>query len=170
MSEIVKTMKLHIHVNETEAKSLEELTACYAQACTFISKYVFDHGFILNFMKLQETLYQTIRAEFGLKSQFTISAFKTVTARHKTVQEQLFQNPYRYENEKGETHFISRTLEWLQKPIVFRRPQADLVRGRDYSFVTADDGKKQLSLNTLKKRIKVTFDLPNKFKEYFDGT
>ena len=32
MSEIVKTMKLHIHVNETEAKSLEELTACYAQA------------------------------------------------------------------------------------------------------------------------------------------
>ena len=31
MSEIVKTMKLHIHVNETEAKSLEELTACYAQ-------------------------------------------------------------------------------------------------------------------------------------------
>ena len=70
MSEIVKTMKLHIHVNETEAKSLEELTACYAQACTFISKYVFDHGFILNFMKLQETLYQTIRTEFGLKSQF----------------------------------------------------------------------------------------------------
>ena len=56
MSEIVKTMKLHIHVNETEAKSLEELIACYAQACTFISKYVFDHGFILNFMKLQETL------------------------------------------------------------------------------------------------------------------
>ena len=49
MSEIVKTMKLHIHVNETEAKSLDELTACYAQACTFISKYVFDHGFILNF-------------------------------------------------------------------------------------------------------------------------
>ena len=170
MSEVVKTMKLHIHVNETEAKSLEELTACYAQACTFISKYVFDHGFILNFMKLQETLYQTIRAEFGLKSQFTISAFKTVTARYKTVQEQLFQNTYRYENEKGETHFISRTLEWLQKPIVFRRPQADLVRGRDYSFVTADDGQKLLSLNTLKKRIKVTFDLPKKFKEYFDGT
>ena len=170
MSEIVKTMKLHIHVNETEAKSLEELTACYAQACTFISKYVFDRGSILNFMKLQETLYQTIRAEFGLKSQFTISAFKTVTARYKTVKEQLFQNPYRYENEKGETHFISRTLEWLQKPIVFRRPQADLVRGRDYSFVTADDGQKLLSLNTLKKRIKVTFDLPKKFKEYFDGT
>ena len=98
---------------QEQEKSLEELTACYAQACTFISKYVFDHGFILNFMKLQETLYQTIRAEFGLKSQFTISAFKTVTARYKTVQEQLFQNPYRYENEKRETHFISRTLEWL---------------------------------------------------------
>ncbi len=61
MSEVVKTMKLHIHVNETEAKkSLEELTACYAQACTFISKYVFDHGFILNFMKLQETFIRQL--------------------------------------------------------------------------------------------------------------
>ena len=50
-------------------------------------------------MKLQETLYQTIRTEFGLKAQFTISAFKTVNARYKTVQEQLFQKPYRYENE-----------------------------------------------------------------------
>lgn len=61
-------------------------------------------------MKLQETLYQTIRAEFGLKSQFTISAFKTVTARYKTVQEQLFQNPYRYENEKGK--HISSVGHW----------------------------------------------------------
>ena len=66
MSEIVKIMKLHIHVNETEAKSLEELTACYAQACTFISKYVFDHGFILNFMKLQETLYPVRQLEPNL--------------------------------------------------------------------------------------------------------
>ena len=85
-------------------------------------------------MKLQEALYQTIRAEFERKSQFTISAFKTVTARYKTVQEQLFQNPYRYEDEKGEAQFVNRTLEWLQKPIVFCRPQADFVRGRDYSF------------------------------------
>lgn len=169
MPEIVKTMKLHIHVSETEAKSLEELTTRYAQACTFISEYVFDHSFILNFMKLQEALYQTIRTEFGLKSQFTISAFKTVTARYKTVQEQLSQNPYRYQGKNGEWQFICRTLEWLPKPIVFRRPQADLVRGRDYSFVTDKNGQKMLSLNTLEKRIRVSYDLPKNFKEYFDG-
>ena len=52
----------------------------------------------------------------------------------------------------------------------FTRPQADFVRGRDYSFVTSDDGQKLLSLNTLKKRMKVTFDLPKTFEEYFDGT
>ena len=74
MSEIVKTMKLHIYVNETEAKSLEELTACYAQACTFISKYVFDHGFILNFMKLQETLYPVSYTHLDVyKRQFLLS-------------------------------------------------------------------------------------------------
>ncbi len=63
MTEVVKTMKLHIHVNEAEAKSLKELTTCYAQACTFISKYVFDHGFILNFIHFSaENLVRRSRA------------------------------------------------------------------------------------------------------------
>mgnify|MGYP000609363976 CR=1 FL=1 len=49
----------------------------------------------------------------------------------------------------------------------FRRPQADLVRGRDYSFV--EDGT-LISINTLGKRVKLSFDQPDCFKEYFDGT
>lgn len=170
MSEIVKTMKLHLHVEPEDRDKLVELTERYAEACTFVSQYVFDHGFILNFMKLQDALYQTVRAEFGLKSQFTISAFRTVTARYKTVQEQLSQNPYRYQDADGNWKSIGRSLEWLYHPIVFRRPQADFVRGRDYSFVFDKDGRRRLSLNTLGKRILVSYDVPGIFWEYFDGS
>ena len=46
-------------------------------------------------------------------------------------------------------------MEWLWNPVFFRRPQADLVRNRDYSFV--DDGQ-VLSINTLGKRTKCTFE------------
>lgn len=167
MAELVKTMKLHIHVSEKDAVLLRELTERYAEACTAISKYVFDNNFPLNFMALQNAIYSDIREEFKLKSQMTISSFKTVTARYKTVKDQLEKKPYKYQDEKGNWKCITRTLEWLWHPIVFSRPQADLVRGRDYSFV---DGGNALSLNTLGKRIKATFDMPEYFKKYFDGT
>lgn len=72
MPEIVKTMKLHIHVDAEASSLLQELTQQYANACTGISRYVFDHGFILNFMKLQKALYQSVRDQYGLKAQFTI--------------------------------------------------------------------------------------------------
>lgn len=171
MSEITQTMKLRIHVNNEQEALFLALTQKYAEACTYISRYVFDHGFIMNFMPLQEDLYRIIRSEFGLKSQTTISALKTVTARYKTIQEQLKKKPFKYCDDNGKTQYINRTLDWLMKPVVFRRPQADLVRNRDYSFVVdKKTGECLLSLNTLNDRIRVSYDLPKNFQKYFDGT
>lgn len=135
MPDIVKTMKLHIHVNDDEKKQLEALTSRYADACTYVSQYIFDNGFPLNSVKVQEANYQDVRTRFKLKSQLTVSVMKTVTARYKAVKEQLFQKPYKYKDEDDKWQYIPRTLEWLRKPIVFHRPQADLVRNRDYSFI-----------------------------------
>lgn len=170
MAEMIKTMKLHIHPDEAGVALLKELTVKYSCACNYVSEYVFDHGFILNFMELQKALYNDVRRECGLKSQFTISSLKTVTARYKTIRTQLAKKPYKYQNGNGDWQFIPRTLEWLTKPVSFKRPQADLVRGRDYSFVNGASGEKLLSLNTLGGRIKVTFDIPDCFEEYFDGS
>lgn len=170
MAEILKTMKLHIHPDDNGSALLSELTARYSDACNYISRYVFDHGFILNFMDLQKELYDLIREDYGLKAQFTISSLKTVTARYKTIKTQIAKKPYKYKDEDDNWQKIPRTLEWLIKPVVFHRPQADLVRGRDYSFVDDGRGGKLLSLNTLGHRIKVSFDVPDCFKEYFDGT
>ena len=49
MADIVKTMKLHIHTEETDA--LKALTKRYMEACNHISDYIFEHHFILNALK-----------------------------------------------------------------------------------------------------------------------
>jgi len=167
MPEIIKTMKLKLYTDKNSNELFCQLTKRYAGACNFISQYVFDNGFILNFMELQKQLYQTIRSQYGLKSQTTISAFKTVTARYKAVKEQLFQSPFRYkdENEDENVYYAARALEWLWNPICFKRPQADLVRNRDYSFV---DGRQKLSVNTLGKRVCVKFAIPKCFDKFFN--
>lgn len=170
MSELTKTMKLHLNNIPDEGVAFSEVTARYSVACDYVSRYIFDNscdnGFELNFMTLQDKIYGDIRTKFDLKSQMAISCIKTVTARYKTVKEQLSQNPYRYKDENDKTCYIHRTLEWLQKPIHFSRPQADLVRNRDYSFTS--DG--MISINTLGKRIKTGYDVPECFKEYFEDS
>ena len=172
MTEIVKTMKLHIHVQDSDIRSVEHLTEQYRLACNFVSQYIFDHNFPMSSVTLSNKLYQTIRSDFGLKSQLTQSAIRTVTARYDSIRTQMKRKPYKFKDIfTSKWYRVYRTLDWLQKPVLFSRPQADLVRNRDYSFVT--DKKSDttyLSLNTLDGRIKATFDVPPCFKDYFDGT
>ena len=167
MPDVTRTIKLLIHTDPEGDRLFKELTEQYRCACNHISQYIFDNGFVLNFMDIQSKIYPDIRGDHGLKSQMAISSIKTVTARYKSVKEQLSQNPYKYKDEEGKYHYITKTLEWLWKPVSFRRPQADLVRGRDYSFI---EGGKRISVNTLGKRVKVTYELPKFYKEYLDGT
>ena len=61
MSEAVRTIKLCLNTNEADGCAFHELTERYSEACTYISKYVFEHGFIMNFMKLQNELYSDVR-------------------------------------------------------------------------------------------------------------
>lgn len=163
---MVKTLKLMILPTEEDVSELVLMTEQYRRACEFVSGYVFDNGFDLNAYRLQKILYSDVRKKFGLKAQMAVSVFRTVTAKYKTVQEQLRQNPYKYKDENGSWQYIPKTLEWLWKPVHFSRPQADLVRSRDYCFLLKDH---KLSLNTLDRRIKVDY-VDNCWADYFDGT
>lgn len=164
---VTKTMKLHIKPDETDKPALAKTMEQFRLALNDVSAYVFDHHFPLKWTDLSKILYSDIRSQFKLKSQMTQSVFRTVCARYKSVQTQLKHHPFSYKDEDGKWHFIKKTLEWLYKPIYFSRPQVDLVRGRDYSFV---ENGTMLSLNTLDGRIKVAFDVPECFSAYFDGT
>ena len=166
MSNLTKTIKLRIHVTPEQDILFRHMTEQYRQACNFVSQYIFDNQFNLACLSLNKELYGEIRCRFGLKSQLAQSSIKTAIARYKTVKQQLFQHPYRYKDEHGNWQCIPKTLEWLWKPVFFSRPQADLVRNRDYSFV--NDGQ-VLSINTLDKRTKCTFEGEH-FAEYLDGS
>ena len=166
-TDFTKTMKLRLYTDDTADGEFSTLSEQYRLACDFVSQYVFDHDFILNSVQLSTLLYTKIRDDYNLKSQMAQSVIRTVTARYAAVRTQLYEHPYKYKDESEKWCYIPKTLEWLWRPISFKRPQADLVRGRDYSFV---DGCTKLSLNTLSKRVKVRFAVPPCFKEYFDGT
>ena len=166
MSSLTKTIKLRIHVTPEQEMLFRQMTEQYRQACNFVSQYIFNNNFNMAYQSLSKELYSGLRGLFGLKSQLAQSSIKTAIAKYKTVKQQLFQNPYRYKDENGNWHCTVKTLEWLWKPVFFSRPQADLVRNRDYSFV--NDGR-TLSINTLGKRAKCTF-AGEHFTKYFDGS
>lgn len=167
MPTIAITMKLHLRPSEEDALAFTAMSKAYMEACNFVSQYAFDKGSFLSTTKLHKALYQAIRSRFGLKAQLAASVFRTVVARYKAVREQLWQRPFRYKDENGEWQSIPRNLDWLQHPVQFHRPQADLVRNRDYSF--AQKGTR-ISVNTLGKRAIMSYDKPECFAGFFDGS
>lgn len=170
MAETILTMKLHIYPDVETVNQFEAFTERYAEACSFVSKYIFNNGFPLTYLALNRRLYKDLREKYSLKAQMAQSVIKTVIARYKTVEEQLFQKPYKYQDENGVCQYIPRTLEWLRKPILFARPQADLVRNRDYSFVIdKKTGELLVSVNTLEKRARVPFAVPECYLGYFSS-
>ena len=69
-------------------------------------------------VSLSKLLYQTIRAEFGLKSQLTQSAIRTVTARYESVITQMKQQPYKFKDKyTNKWYKVYRDLTWLQRPV-----------------------------------------------------
>ena len=165
MASLTKTIKLHLHTDKDTNLLFREVTKRYADACNYISRYIFENNFPLNYANVHKAIYGEDRDIFKTKSQMTISAFKTVTARYKTVKEQLSQKPYKYKDVDGTWKYIPKTLEWLYKPVKFSRPQADFVRNKDYRFA---EEMTVLSINTLKKRVRVSFDIPECYREYLE--
>ena len=166
MSNLTKTIKLRIHVTPEQEILFRQMTEQYRQACNFVSKYIFDNQFNLAYHNLNKNLYNDLRNLFNLKSQLAQSTIRTTITKYKTIKTQLLQKPYKYKDEDNNLHYIQKTLEWLYKPVFFRRPQADLVRNRDYSFI---NNGQIISINTLEKRVKCRFDRAH-FVKYFDGS
>lgn len=155
MSTLTTTIKLQLYPTIEQKQQLDVMSEQYRQACNFVSEWIFNNDLCLKTKIINDNLYYIVRDKFNLKSQMAQSIFKTVVARYKTVKEQYKQNPYKYKDQKGKTKFIKRTLEWLRKPIFFKRPQVDLVMNRDYSF---KDNFNNISINTLDDRIICPFE------------
>ena len=158
----VKLNILEPNVGMKFSKTMEQ----YRLACNYVSEYLFNNNFPLNKNEVQKVIYNTIREKFNLKSQMTISCIRSVIARYKTVKTQMARRPYKYQDQNtGEWYREVRDLTWLHKPISFNRPQVDLQRNRDWSYLSSG----QLSINTLDGRVKVD-PICRGFNQYLDGT
>ena len=163
MVKLGRTIKLRLYPDTNQAEQFLAMSKEYQRLANIVSQWIFDHEFRLSWLKINHHLYKIFRQESELNSQMIQSVFRTVSARYKTVQEQMRQHPYRYKNEENRWIQVPRDLTWLVKPIYFRRPQADLVRQSNYSFI---DKMQQISMTTLGKRTKLGFT--NKgFEKYF---
>ena len=156
--------------NQNDILKMVESQEAFRQGCNFVSDYIFNHDFPLNATALNKVVYNDLRERFGLKSQMAQSCIRTVVARYKTVQTQLRKqrvwDGYKKDNHgKDVKNYINKGLIFLWKPIVFNRPQLDLVRNRDYSY-TKDN---KMSLNTIHGRV-VVKPIYDGFKQYFDGS
>lgn len=164
-----QTVTVKIKLKKKDVPEFDELTQRFADACNYISQYIFDQigkdkGFKLNRNDIHKALYHLLRDQFNLKSQLTASAIVCVIARYKAVKTQLEQNPWRYYDKAARKIYkADRDLTWLKRPLHFK-PQADLQRNRDWSFTKDKD---QLSLNTLGKRIKTDY-ICKGFDQYLD--
>ncbi|WP_261810785.1 RNA-guided endonuclease InsQ/TnpB family protein [Levilactobacillus humaensis] len=163
MVKLGRTIKLRLYPDTRQSEQFLAMSQEYQRLANIVSQWIFDHEFQLSWLKINHHLYKLLREKSELNSQMIQSVFRTVSARYKTVQKQMKQHSYRYKNEANKWIKVPRNLTWLVKPIQFRRPQADLVRQSNYSFV---DEMQQISLTTLGKRTKLNFT--NKgFEKYF---
>lgn len=164
--QLAEVLKLKLNTTDEISLAFGETAYQYMRACDDISRYVFDHDMLFNSVKLSKELYSHIRETFGLKSQMAQSAIRTVTARYQTVDTQYRKEPYTFKAD-NKWYRIPRDIHWLQKPLHFHRPQADLVRNRDYSFL---NGGRDISINTLSKRVVCPFTAAGSMGKFLDGT
>lgn len=146
--EMQVTIKTKLKISNSEiAWSFSKTMEQYRQACNYVSEYIFNNDFDMKQSRLNKELYTKLRNLFSLKSQ-------------------MARRPYKYQDQNtGEWYREVRDLTWLHKPISFNRPQVDLQRNRDWSYLSSG----QLSINTLDGRVKVD-PICRGFNQYLDGT
>ena len=160
--EVLLTRKVRLYPTTKQARELSMVMDEYQRLCNKTSQYGFDNR-LFEQSKLQkrlnDALYYQFRTSSFLGAGLIQSVFKTVIARYKTVKTQIKQYPFKYwDDTEKHLYRVNRDLSWLQKPIKFRRPQADYVRIKNYSLV---NNAKQISLNGVNGRLKVNYDLRN---------
>ncbi len=117
MVKLGRTIKLRLYPDMNQAEQFLAMSQEYQRLANIVSQWIFDHGFQLSWLKINHHLYKIFRQESELNSQMIQSVFRTVSARYKTVREQMEQHPYRYKSEENKWIQVPRDLNWLVKPI-----------------------------------------------------
>lgn len=161
MSDLTMIVKVRLKPTSKQSSQFADVSEIYRQACNIVSIWYFNHHFNVARSDFNKDMYYVLKETFPkLNTAMIQSTYRTVKARYDTVETQLSKKPYKVwsgkYSKKGKKIYlrIDRDLEWLQKNIYFKRPQADYLRNINYSFTHKYS---QISLNVLGKRIKVDY-------------
>lgn len=158
---ITISIKVKLYPDQKTIEEFKKLTTAYSEAATWLSDLMFNDfsspEIITDRKTLHDKYYYDIRQKKDMKSQLAESLIKSVSAKYKAIGTTFKKQYYTYTDTDGNTAKYRKDLNWLQYPVVYKRPQADLVRGRDWSFVHDDNGGLLFSIATLTGRTKVRF-------------
>ena len=140
----------------------------YTKACNYVSRYIFDNGFPLNSKVVNEAVYGVIKERFELGSQMAQSVIRDVIARYRTVKTQLEKRRVACGPTKtGRLRYTRKTLEYLEKPIKFSRPQVCFQRGRDYRLMANNPKTRNLiSMRLSSEGTEHVMIAPSKRRDY----
>lgn len=97
--EQILTAKVRLYPTAEQAEMFKSVTKEYQRICNIVSQWVFDQRFKVNQKKFQKEMYHLLRSESpDLNSLMVQSTYRTVEARYKTVETQLKQRPYHYQD------------------------------------------------------------------------
>ena len=159
-----KVLKLRILPTAEQEQSLVNTMQEYTRVCNIVSNWIFNNGFEISHHRVNAAIYHDIRSQSTLTARLVQDTFRTVCARYQTVQTQLSKVDTGYKDSNGKK--IRKTLEWLWKPIEFKKLQCDLTHGIDYSFV---DGGEIISISTINGRQRMSFLTCDYWQQYFEG-
>ena len=120
------TVKVKLFPNKDQEILLSDTMNQCLKACNFVSEKVCqlrEH----NWLNLNNKLYRTLLDFFELKSQVTQSVFKTVDSKYKQKEDRIKKKKNLTETQRHDLLY--------SKPVVFKVPECDMARGKDYSLL-----------------------------------
>lgn len=170
--DVTISIKAKLYPDQKTIEEFKKLTTAYSEVATWLSGLMFNDfsspEMITDCRTLHDKYYYDIRQKKDMKSQLAESLIRSVSAKYRAIDTTLKKQYYAYTDTDGNTSRYRKDLNWLQHPVVYRRPQADLVRGRDWSFVNDKNGGLLLSIATLTGRTKVRFVVKG-FEDVING-
>lgn len=162
------TIPVRLYIKDVQiVRDFGSLIKQYQRACSFVSRVYFDDKFSFS-GEQQSSVYDDIKGLFGLTAQYAESVIRTVKAKYKAVSKQLHKMKRYKDKNTGRYIYYRKDLSFLQHPIKFHKPQAELVWKNNWSFryITKND-KHVISISTLNKhRDKVVYYFPSFARKY----
>ena len=125
-------IKVKLYPDQKTIEEFKKLTTAYSEAATWLSDLMFNDfsspEMITDCRTLHDKYYYDIRRKKDMKSQLAESLIRSVSAKYKAIDTSFKKQYYTYTDADGNTARYRKDLNWLQHPVVYRRPQADATR------------------------------------------